>query len=530
MSRLSLWLAGATAVLLISVRAAVGASDTAPATAPTALSAEQWGHCDIVLQGPSTGNPYTDVTLSANFHLGSTSLDLPGFYDGDAVYRVRFMPTEPGTWTYQTHSNVPDLDGKTGEVLCTKPSAGNHGLVRVANHFHFAYADGTPYVEMGTTAYDWTNQPDAREAETLATLKTSPFNKIRMCVLPTRYLPPDEVPARLPFDGTLPKAWDFTHFNPVFFQNVEKCVGQLQDLGIEADVILLHPYGKVLGFAAMPAEVDDRYIRYVVARLAGYRNVWWSMANEYDMMHAKKTADWDRIFQLVMKLDPYGHLRGIQQSRVIYNQPWMTHASIQNPRAVSAFDRTDKIRSLYDKPIIFDEIQYEGNIKVNWGRLPAADMVSRFWTATVGGTYAGHGETYEDSPWSNSGGKLIGQSPPRLAFLRKILEAGPPEGIDPIANSQDTRVAGKAGEYYLLYLGHDNPVEWRFTLPSAGLPEGSLMHVEIIDTWDMTITPVAQAFKTVALDEKTCVAENKGTVNLPGKPFIALRITRVGGS
>ena len=30
------------------------------------------------------------------------------------------------------------------------------------------------------------------------------------------------------------------------------------------------------------AAVDDRYLRYVVARLAAYRNVWWSLANEYD--------------------------------------------------------------------------------------------------------------------------------------------------------------------------------------------------------------------------------------------------------
>ena len=32
----------------------------------------------------------------------------------------------------------------------------------------------------------------------------------------------------------------------------------------------------------MPAEADDRYLRYAVARLAAYRNVWWSLANECD--------------------------------------------------------------------------------------------------------------------------------------------------------------------------------------------------------------------------------------------------------
>jgi hypothetical protein len=529
MNRLSTCLRAAAVLVAIRVGASVFAAAT-PTTEPARLSAEQWGHCDVVLHGPATGNPYVDVTLSASFRNGDKSLNVTGFYDGDGVYRVRFMPIEQGTWKYETHSNVAELNGKIGQILATKPSASNHGLVQVRNHWHFAYADGTPYVEMGTTCYDWTNAGEERQNQTLATLKASPFNKIRMCVLPTRYQVPDEIPATLPFDGELPKAWDFTKFNPAFYHNVEKCVGDLQDLGIEADVILLHPYGKAMGFAAMPAEADDRYIRYVVARLAAYRNVWWSMANEYDNLHAKTKADWDRMFQLVMHEDPYGHLRGIQQSHIIYNEPWMTHASIQNPRVVSTFGTVANVRTEYDKPIVFDEIQYEGNIGVNWGRLPAVDMISRFWIATVSGAYAGHGETFKDSPWSNTGGKLIGESPARLGFLRKILEAGPADGIDPIPGSQDNRVAGKPGEYYLLYLGRDNPVDWALALPATGLPVGTQMHVDVIDTWDMTITPVPDVFKVAAFNKDTVQAENKAKVTLPGKPYIALRITRVAGS
>ena len=76
----------------------------------------------------------------------------------------------------------------------------------------------------------------------------------------------------------------------------------------------------------------------------------------------------------------------------------------------------------YQKPIVFDEIQYEGDIDRNWGRLPAVDMVHRFWVGTVCGTYVGHGETYQKSPWCSSGGVLIGQSPPRLAFPDLLVE------------------------------------------------------------------------------------------------------------
>jgi hypothetical protein len=504
-----------------------------------ATTVGQWGVFEVVVKGPSGGNPYLDNTFSGRFTKGDRSVIADGFYDGDGIYRARFMPDEQGQWSYETHSNVAELDGKTGEFTCGAPDAGNHGPVRVMNHSHFAYADGTPYWEIGTTAYNWTNQSESRERQTLATLKTSPFNKVRMCVLPSQYDAPvtalttatSESPLNVPvlfaFEGKPLKDWDFTHFSPPFFHNLEDCIVGLGNEGIEADVILLHPYNKKMGFANMPADVDDRYVRYVVARLAAYHNVWWSLANEYDMMHAKKEADWDRLGEIVQKTDPYGHLRSIQQSHVIYNKPWVTHASLQAGGTVAMFGGGLKMRALYDKPIIFDEIQYEGDIPKNWGRLAAVDMVHRFWTGTVNGTYVGHGETFHDGPWSSSGGVLIGQSPPRLAFLRKILETAPPEGIEPIENSTDNRVGGKEGEYYLLYLGKEQPGEWLFELPSAKLPAGTKMHVDVIDAWNMTTTPVDQVFIVVPYDATIVRAENQAKVKLPGNPLMALRITVV---
>ena len=81
----------------------------------------------------------------------------------------------------------PQLNGKTGEFTVTRPPPQNHGPVRVANTYHFAYADGTPYKELGTTCYVWEWQPEALQEQTLKTLASSPFNKIRFCVFPKRY-------------------------------------------------------------------------------------------------------------------------------------------------------------------------------------------------------------------------------------------------------------------------------------------------------------------------------------------------------
>ena len=60
--------------------------------------------------------------------------------------------------------------------------------------------------------------------------------------------------------------------------------------------------------------IRDRYIEYVVARYAAYRNVWWSMANEYDMM-TKTEVEWDELGELVKKNDPYGHMLSIHNCR-----------------------------------------------------------------------------------------------------------------------------------------------------------------------------------------------------------------------
>ena len=36
--------------------------------------------------------------------------------------------------------------------------------------------------------------------------------------------------------------WDFTRFNPAYFAHVEACVDKLAGIGVEADLILFHPY------------------------------------------------------------------------------------------------------------------------------------------------------------------------------------------------------------------------------------------------------------------------------------------------
>ena len=450
--------------------------------AKAAEAVERWGIFELSLNGPSSGNPFLDVEISAEFTHGDRVVEAKGFYDGSGIYRVRLMPDTLGVWKYVTKSNKSELDGKTGEFACVEPSPGNHGPVSVRNTYYFAYADGTPYFQIGTTCYAWAHQGDEMEEQTLATLRDAPFSKMRMCVFPKDYVYNKNEPQYYPFEGTPLKDWDYTRFNPEFFQHFEKRVGELRDLGIEADLILFHPYDR-WDFAKMDAETDDRYLRYLVARLAAYRNVWWSMANEFDLMKSKEMADWDRFFHIIQENDPYGHPRSVHNCRVWYDhtKPWVTHASVQT----SGFQGGLGWRDEYKKPIVYDECRYEGNIPQGWGNITAKKMVSNFWWGTVTGCYVGHGETYkhaEDILWWSKGGVLHGESPKRIAFLKKIMDQAPLfEDMAPAELSADIYVLSKPGEYYLIYF--INPGTATLELPGE-----KPYKVDHIDTWNMTIT------------------------------------------
>lgn len=496
-------------------------------TATQQATVEQWGIFELALKGSADGNPFLDVALTCYFSYKHRTVEVDGFYDGDGIYRVRFMPDTQGEWRYQTKSNRDELSAIEGTFTCGAPGAGNHGPVRVANTYHFTYADGAPYKQIGTTCYVWNLQGDDLEEQTLATLAQSPFNKIRFCVFPKHYRYNENEPAHYPFPclakgssqwlgsnkSEIRQGWhfDFERFVPAYFQHLEQRIGQLRDLGIEADIILFHPYDR-WGFSTMTAEQDDRYLRYVVARLAAYRNVWWSMANEYDLMDAKSMADWDRFFRVVQESDPYQHLRSIHNCRGFYDhsKPWVTHQSIQH----RDLTLTTTWREQVKKPVVVDECCYEGNIPMAWGNISAQEMVHRFWEGAARGGYVGHGETYlhpEAVLWWSKGGVLHGESASRLAFLRQILEAGPAEGLDPMTQVlRQHPCAGKDHEYYLIYTGVAQPALLEFNLPEDKVYRG-----EVIDTWNMTVTPVEETYS------------GRVDIPMPGKAYQALILRKV---
>jgi hypothetical protein len=511
--------------------AAMGAASFAGAARAAAANVERWGVFELTLNGPKTGNPFVDVTLDADFRQGKTKVTVPGFYDGDGTYKIRFSPDSEGAWTYITRSNAKALNGKTGAFTTMPPSAGNHGPVHVTAGYHFAHADSTPFRQIGTTCYSWAQQSDAKCAQTIATLSASPFNKMRMLVFPNVAAEPIKPYVET---GPGPADWDPERFNPAFFQKYDDRVRRLGEIGVQADVILFHPYAGAEKHSNMSRAHDELYLRYLIARLSAYRNVWWSLANEFDGVKTKQIGDWDHIGDYIVRNDPHQRLRSIHNEKVFYDnrKTWVTHSSIQNGTAVTDDTRAEVYRSVWEKPVIFDEVCYEGRIKARWGQLTGEEMVSRFWHGTIAGTYVGHSEVLDpnneaNTSWLGQGGTIVGTSMPRLAFLKAVMEAGPVPGIEPIDKWWDRHIGGQAGKYYLRYFGADTPSQWPVALPKIGLNGGETFKADILDTWNMTVTPVDGTFTVAALDTYTFGDPNRPTLPLPGKPWQAVRLTRV---
>src|SRR5581483_952988 len=489
----------------------------------------RWNVFELTFAGPSDGNPFTDVQLGAVFTLEHRSVAVDGFYDGGATYKVRFMRDTEGTWSYTTHSNIAALSGHSGSFPCVPALAGEHGPVSIRNQHHFAHADGTPYFPFGTTCYAWVHQPEELQQQTLDTLRSAPFNKIRMCIFPKHYEYNRNEPPLYPFERNAAGISDFTRFNPSHFAHIEKRIAELRALGIQADLILFHPYDR-WGYATMPPEADDRYLRYVLARMSAYANIWWSMANEFDLMKAKSVSDFDRFFHIVEQHDPVNHLRSIHFSHTMYDysQPWVTHACLQSSKFESAAEWLDE----FQKPVLFDEVGYEGNLNRRWGNLSGEEMVRRFWLGAVSGCYVTHGETYLPADaamdenatptlWWSHGGTLHGTSSARIAFLRKLVEdsaaaAGPQAkrtGLETqrapyYLNGVTLDADGKQVKEILYYMDFHQPLYYEFPLPDGEFT------AELIDPWEIKRSALPGTY------------HGNAKIKLTGRAYQAVRFAR----
>ena len=506
---------------------------------------KQYEMKEFVFSGKAPEGSQAQVDVSAVFTCAEESVTVKGFYAGNGQYKVRFYPRHTGLYQWKVTGAVEDA----GEEKC-EASVKAHGIVR-AEGVHFKYEDGTRYQPFGTTIYALVHQDKELVDTTMKTLSEAPFNKVRLCVFPKHYDFNHNEPEYFAFEKTDGK---FDVHKPcfAFWDELETRIAQLERMGIQGDLILFHPYDR-WGFSQFTKEECLVYLDYLCRRLSAIPNLWWSLANEFDLMGYFEESWWYDFASFMAENDPYGHLLSNHNCFGYwdFSNKYTTHCCIQD----TCVDEVPVLQDKYNKPVVFDECCYEGNIIHPWGNISAFEMVNRFWIAVVCGGYCTHGETYMDDSdvlWWARGGVLHGESPARIAFLRDIVESLPgpidfypgQRGIFSLEQIQKLREKGVNKEQNVFvrglltmsdervkefisrhkeiqgHCGEDAYIRYYrrqcTTTGELSLPESGSYRVDVIDVWEMT--------RTTAL---TGVNGNV-KVALPGKEGIAVLALREG--
>ena len=513
---------------------------------------KQYEMFELVFPGETLRDDWAQIDLTAEFTCGKTAKTVKGFYDGEGRYIVRFLPETAGEW----HWRVTGAVNAEGAEIC-EPAENAHGLVK-AVETHFEYTDGTLFIPFGTTVYALAHQDDTLVEQTLESLKNAPFNKVRMCVFPKHYDYNHNEPPCYAFEKSADGGWNVNRPCIAFWHRFESILKRIADMGIQVDLILFHPYDR-WGFSKLPQRDNLIYLDYLLRRLGAFPNIWWSLANEYDLnMDAKSLADWEEIEEFVAANDPFHHLLSNHNCMCFWDaaRPNVTHASLQT-KGLSEIPRWIKT---YQKPVIIDECCYEGNLPHFWGSISGQEMVRRFWRCYASGAYCTHGETFlsdDEILWWARGGRLKGESPKRIAFLRQIMESLPgpltprtdniwsivrldkeefeaalpsvPEEMKGFftlfarsiqrMDVQD-RTAHLGGEHaWESHYGEEAYLTY-FDLQCYGeqtvrLPKDKTYRAELIDVWNMTREVIAESIS----------GETK--LKLPGRDNLALLITRM---
>ena len=85
---------------------------------------EKWGIFEIALEGKCGGNPFTDYEIKAEFSCENEKKTVDGFYDGNGIYKVRFMPSFEETYRCRVSGTYAEVSengrGEASNKFCPR--------------------------------------------------------------------------------------------------------------------------------------------------------------------------------------------------------------------------------------------------------------------------------------------------------------------------------------------------------------------------------------------------------------------------
>jgi hypothetical protein len=430
-------LAVAAGLLMI---AAAGRPANADPTAVTFFQSGQFVEdydfleVSLAVSSPDAQNPFTDVSLEGQFQkVGGPPVSVSGFCDSadGSVYRIRFMPSTPGGYTY----TVVFRQGKFEQTHSGsfRATAGHRrGPIRVDPQYpwHFIWeGTGEHYFFNGTTAYWLVGFRDDRTIEySIERLHKLKINRMRVLLAGaanqmwgeavmtgenfTMFLRPWIAQAPQSFDHP---GIDFARFNVAYWQKWERMLRFARERDMIISVVLDIPTQNA--HAGAGSEDEHRYLRYLIARLGAFSNYTYDLGDDLDSFRDEKWAH--ETGTLIETWDPYHHLatsHPVHREHQDRASSWMGFTSIQNwtrqQHALMLEERQIQLRTGRIIPQTNEEYGYEDHYP-HWAAPPPAASAEAFrqlvWQITMAGAYGTAGESTRrgTNVWPDTGGGWI---------------------------------------------------------------------------------------------------------------------------
>jgi len=236
------------------------------------------------------------------------------FWDGGHTLRVRFSPTEAGTWTYRTASPIKRFDNQ--ESTFPVAETGALGFVGVANLRHWWTTNKQPHLWLAAAVPFLELEQGAIETWLYAR-KHDGFTHIRGPLL-TLHTPLKPLSA----DGQP---------NPAYFAALDDRLVAAANRGFTLDLLLADDsFVRSGAFKEWPAR--DALVRYLVARYGGL-NVTWQGIERFEEVAGSRALLRD-LGSSLQKYDTFAHPRSTDaavSSSPLLLDGWMNYLIEASP-------------------------------------------------------------------------------------------------------------------------------------------------------------------------------------------------------
>jgi hypothetical protein len=399
-----------------------------------AASVEAYDFVEVTanVEAPDARNPFTEVTLRGSFGKagGTERTNVEGFCDSadGSVFRVRFMPSSPGDYTYSIAYKQGDFETThTGTFRAT--DGHRRGPLRVDPNYrwHFIWeGTGEHYFFNGTTAFFLQGFREERIInDTVERLHKLKINRIRVLLsgVADTYFGEPVMPGRnftmmlRPWIAESPQSFDhpgndYTRFNIPYWQKWERMVRFARDRDVIISVILDISTHKTQPAAG--SEDERRYVRYAVARLSAFANITYDLGDDLDSYRDEKWAH--ETGTLIETWDPYKHLASshpVHRENQDRASDWFGFTSIQNwsrqQHALMLEERQIQMKTGRIIPQTNEEYGYEDHYP-RWAPAPPGDSAEVLrqvaWDIAMAGAYGTAGESSRRGTniWPDTGG------------------------------------------------------------------------------------------------------------------------------